>query len=60
MTAYNDIASHQTMLFDAVRNNVYSNAISTCVTNDSVVLDLGAGMGLHGLMAAKAGAKRCI
>ena len=46
------------MLFDAVRNNVYSNAISTCVTNDSVVLDLGAGMGLHGLMAAKAGAKK--
>jgi SAM-dependent methyltransferase len=58
MAIYNDIAGHQTMLFDAVRNSAYSNAISSCVTNESIVLDLGAGMGLHGLMAAKAGAKK--
>jgi predicted RNA methylase len=58
MSSYNDIAGHHSMLFDAVRNDAYLNAIKACVTKESVVLDLGAGLSLHGLMAAKAGAKK--
>lgn len=46
------------MVFDDVRNAVYSQAIRGLVTPDSVVLDLGAGLGVHGLFAAATGAKR--
>lgn len=46
------------MVFDAHRNGLYAQAIRNLVTPDSVVLDLGAGMGIHGLIAAAAGAKR--
>jgi SAM-dependent methyltransferase len=46
------------MVFDEYRNGLYAQAIRKCVTPDSVVLDLGAGLGIHGLIAAAAGAKR--
>jgi len=46
------------MLFDATRNEAYARAIHSLVRPESVVLDLGAGMGLHGLLAAAAGASR--
>lgn len=46
------------MVFDEVRNDLYARAIRDCVTPDSVVLDLGAGLGIHGLIAAAAGARR--
>lgn len=39
------------MFFDKVRNNYYLNAIKSIVNKDSIVLDLGAGLGLFGYMA---------
>lgn len=56
--SYSSIASHRSMVFDELRNNLYANAIRERVTADSVVLDLGAGVGIHGLIAAAAGARR--
>jgi len=46
------------MVFDEFRNELYAHAIRKLVTPDSVVLDLGAGLGIHGLIAAAAGARR--
>ena len=34
------------------RNRAYADALETLIKPDSVVLDLGAGLGIHGLMAA--------
>jgi len=56
--SYNNIASHHSMIFDEHRNALYGDAIRKCVDSESIVLDLGAGMGLHGFMAAKAGARK--
>lgn len=58
MSAYTDVIGHASMVFDHVRNAAYERAILEKVTPESVVLDLGAGLGLHGLMAARAGAKK--
>lgn len=58
MGVYADIASHRKMNFDPVRNSAYLSAIRKSVTPDSVVLDLGAGLGMLGFMAAKAGARK--
>lgn len=46
------------MVFDAHRNSLYGRAIRACVEPNSTVLDLGAGLGVHGLLAAAAGAAR--
>lgn len=46
------------MLFDQIRNDAYFKALQAVMTPDSVVLDLGAGLGIHGLLAAKLGAKK--
>ena len=56
--SYSQVGSHRSMVFDANRNELYAQAIRKFVTTDSVVLDLGAGLGVHGLLAAAAGAKR--
>lgn len=58
MSSYSDVVGQASMLFDHVRNAAYERAILSRVTAESVVLDLGAGLGLHGLMAAKAGARK--
>lgn len=55
---YSSIHDHLGMLLDDVRNAAYLKAIKSVVDENSVVLDLGAGLGLHGLMAARAGARR--
>lgn len=46
------------MTFDTTRNNAYLKAINKAVNSNSLVMDLGAGIGVHGLAAAKAGAKK--
>ena len=46
------------MFFDDLRNVLYAQAIDKAITPDSVVLDLGAGLGLHGFMAIESGAKK--
>jgi SAM-dependent methyltransferase len=56
--SYSSFASHRAMVFDTVRNSAYAKAIQALVTPDSVVLDLGAGLGILGLLAAQAGAKK--
>lgn len=55
---YSNIADHATMVFDDRRNAVYNEALRQLVRPGSVVLDLGAGLGIHGLLAAIAGAAR--
>lgn len=56
--SYGKVCDHRSMVFDQRRNAAYASAIAAHVTPDSVVLDLGAGLGLHGLLAARAGAAR--
>lgn len=45
------------MALDAIRNTAYEAALRRVVTPETVVLDVGAGTGIHGLLAAKLGAK---
>ena len=46
------------MALDRVRNDAYAAALERVITPSSVVLDLGAGLGIHGLIAARLGARR--
>src|SRR4051812_36752137 len=55
---YRSVASHRAMALDGTRNAAYGAALRQAIGPESVVLDLGAGTGLHGVMAAKLGAKR--
>src|SRR3954469_2494037 len=55
---YVSVANHRSMALDRVRNDAYADALRAVVTPSSVVLDLGAGTGVHGLMAARMGARR--
>jgi len=48
---------HFAMMNDRARNEAYDQAIRECVSNDTTVLDIGAGAGLLSMMAARAGAK---
>src|SRR5437868_14319233 len=57
-TSYSSIYTHRAMVFDDVRNRLYANALRNAIGPHSVVLDLGAGLGTHGLIAATAGARR--
>jgi len=58
MGTYSGIEAHRKMNFDAVRNPVYRQAILEAVGPESVVLDLGAGLGMMGFIAAGAGARK--
>jgi len=57
MSSYSNVIGHQSMVYDDVRNEAYSTALATVLRPDSVVLDIGAGLGIHGLMAAACGAR---
>ena len=56
MGAYSDIESHRRMTFDEVRNKAYARAMEAAIVPGMTVLDLGAGLGIHGMMAARMGA----
>ena len=58
MGTYSGVESHRSMNFDGIRNPAYKRAIEAAVRSNSVVLDLGAGLGLLGFIAAKAGARK--
>ena len=53
---YSTITDHRAMVFDGFRNATYFRALKKAITPDSTVLDLGAGLGVHGLNAATLGA----
>lgn len=56
--SYSVVQGQQGMALDARRNEAYAKALEQVITPDSVVLDVGAGLGIHGLLAAQLGAKR--
>jgi SAM-dependent methyltransferase len=56
--SYTQVTSHQHMVFDARRNSAYVRALKKLITPQSVVLDIGAGLGVLGLYAAGLGAKK--
>ena len=56
--SYSDPKGQQNMFSDTLRNRFYFEAIQKTVHNDSIVMDLGAGLGLHGFMASSCGAKK--
>src|SRR5205085_8252592 len=51
--SYLSVVGHRSMALDANRNAAYGAALRQAIGPDTVVLDLGAGTGIHGLMAAK-------
>jgi len=56
--SYVSVANHRSMALDRVRNDRYARALAAVVNANSVVLDLGAGTGIHGMIAARLGARR--
>ncbi len=54
------LRAHEAMLRDAVRNRAFYNALKRRVSEDSIVLDIGAGTGIWAITAAKLGAKRVV
>lgn len=56
--SYSDVVGHHSMLFDDNRNSAYARALEHLVTPATTLMDLGAGLGVHGLFAARLGAKK--
>lgn len=56
--SYQDVVGHRGMVFDGTRNAAYTRAMKKVITADTTVMDLGAGLGIHGLIAARLGAAK--
>ena len=54
--SYAEIVGHRNMVIDGTRNAAYYRALEKVIAPDTVVMDLGAGLGILGLMAASLGA----
>ena len=55
---FGDITFHRILVSDTVRNELYRNAISECVEEGDVVVDIGTGSGLLAFWACEYGASR--
>jgi len=53
-----DIYAFARMIRDSVRTEAYAEALRRSVTPNSVVLDMGAGVGIWGLLACRFGARK--
>jgi len=53
-----DIHSFGRMIRDTVRTDAYARALRSCVRPDSVVLDMGTGVGIWALLACQFGARK--
>lgn len=58
--SYGHPADHRNMLLDARRNGFYRNAIRQAIDANSVVMDLGAGLGVLGFIALDEGAAHVV
>ncbi len=58
--SYSQISDHRAMVFDTRRNQAYLRALEKVITPATTVMDLGAGLGVHGLHAARLGAARVL
>ncbi|MCO5199194.1 MAG: class I SAM-dependent methyltransferase [Anaerolineae bacterium] len=52
------LVEYGNMIADKVRSDAYARALKSVVKPDSIVLDIGAGTGIHTLLACKFGAAR--
>ncbi len=57
---YSKLVEHARYVSDHRRTNAYRKALELLLPSDAVVLDLGAGTGVLGILAAQAGARRVI
>jgi protein arginine N-methyltransferase 1 len=53
-----DVAAYGKMIADELRMSAYAAALKECVSNDSVVVDIGTGTGIFALLACKLGARK--
>jgi 16S rRNA G527 N7-methylase RsmG len=56
--SYSDAVGHRSMIFDGIRNAAYTRALKKVITSETTVMDLGAGLGIHGMIAARLGAAK--
>jgi Arginine methyltransferase oligomerization subdomain/Methyltransferase domain len=56
--SYSDVLGHRSMLLDHTRNSAYARALEKVIGPETTVMDLGAGLGIHGLFAAQLGARK--
>lgn len=54
------LQGHQRLLSDGARNQAFYSALSSAVTNDSKVLDIGSGTGIWAVTAALLGARKVV